>query len=274
MQDLELLDHRLGEHRATVQALVAELRADRGRLPVLFPALPRRIGKQSVRGGRVTALGATLDLDAFRLCDLAAAVLLANVPPTADAAFDLYAHGDIEERAMLLRALHVLPLAETTARLLAEVQRTNMVLHVEAACCDGDLVVRAAAAGLPGFQRADVDRLLLKLAFLDLPLHRVFGAEALAGAELSRMLQDLATEREAAGRAVWRDTDRLLGRAPVAGSVARILGGIEHGDDGRRRAAAEGLRLLHRPDLHVYARERLSREPRADVKALLQQIVG
>jgi hypothetical protein len=147
-----------------------------------------------------------------------------------------------------------------------------MVLHVEAACCDGDLLQRTA--GQPGFGTAEQNRLLLKLAFLDLPLQRVFGGEQFANPELSRMLQDLATEREAAGRAVWRDTDRLCGRAPVAGTVARILGGLEHGDDGRRLAAAEGLLALRRPDLAAYARERLPREPRAAIQKLLAEAAG
>ena len=268
MSDLATLESRLGEAAGLVRAAIAEVRADRGRLPVIFPGLPRRCGKAPVRGGRVRAGAAELDLDAWRACDLAGALLLAGVAATDAELWELYEHGDIEERAMLLRALHLLPPGPATVRLFAEVQRTNMVLHVEAACCDGDLLVRTA--GRPGFGAPEQNRLLLKLAFLDLPLQRVFLAERLANPELSRMLQDLATEREAAGRPVWRDTDRLLGRAPVPGTVARILGGLEHGDDHRRLAAAEGLQALHRPDLAAFALERLAREPREAIRRLLQ----
>ncbi len=272
MQDLASLEPRLQDKVGALRHLRDEVRADRKRLAVVFPALPRKVGKAVVGGGTVQCAGARLDLDAWRQCDLAAALLLASVAPTAAETWDLYEHGDIEERAMVLRALHVLPFAAGTARLFAEVQRTNMVLHLEAACCDGDVVARAAAATLKDFGPAEQNRLLLKVAFLDLPLRRVFGAEQLANAELSRMLQDLATEREAAGRAVWRDTDRMLGRAPVPGTVARLLGGLEHGDDGRRLAAAEGLLLLGRKDLASYAKERLPREPRAEVRAVLTRI--
>ena len=56
---------------------------------------------------------------------------------------------------------------------------------------------------------------LLKLAFLDLPLERVFEAEQKGNPTLSRMLHALATERQAAGRSVWADTDRLIARAPM-----------------------------------------------------------
>jgi hypothetical protein len=152
------------------------------------------------------------------------------------------------------------------------VQRSNIVLHLEAALCDSDLFARAV--GHAGFDRAAADRLLLKVAFLDLPLRRVFDADRHANSELSRMLIDLATEREAAGRAVWRDTWRLIGRAPCPGAAARLVGGLEHGDDGVRLAAAEGLLALARPDLRPFAAERLPREPRENVRAVLQTLLA
>ena len=172
---------------------------------------------------------------------------------------------------MLLRSLHFLPVAPVTVRLFGEVQRTNVVLHLEAAIADGDLFVRTL--GQHGFDQEAANKLLLKFAFLDLPLQRVFGAIDTANPELSRMLQDLATEREAAGRSVWRDTNRAIGRAPTAGTAARLIGGLEHGDDGVRRSAIEGLMALHRPDLRAFAAERLEREPRPEIRALLQRLV-
>ncbi|MBL9076119.1 MAG: EboA domain-containing protein [Planctomycetes bacterium] len=264
---------RLGAEAARALApLAAEVRADRSRLPVVFPSLPRTFGREAVRGGR-SALGAgRVDLDAFRRCDLAATWLLLATEATDAERFDLWAHGDIEERAMLLRTLALLPVTATTTRLFGEVQRTNVVLHLEAAVCDSDLFVRAT--GQAGFDATTANKLLLKAAFLDLPLRRLFDAERTANAELSRMLIDLATEREAAGRAVWRDTWRLIGRAPCPGAVARLIGGLEHGDDGVRLAAAEGLLALNRTDLRPFAAERLPREPRAEVRTVLQRLCG
>ena len=118
------------------------------------------------------------------------------------------------------------------------------------------------------------NRLLLKFAFVDMPLQRAFGAESHASEQLSTMLQDLATEREAAGRAVWSDTWRMLGRAPCPGALARLIGGLEHGDDGVRQAAAEGLLLLPERGAGIagFAKERLPREPRPAVRALLEQL--
>lgn len=260
------------EITATLATLRTEIAGDRNRLPVIFPGLPRRTGREPVGGG-VTALGhGTVDLGAFRRCDLAAAWLLLATDARDDELRDLMGHGDLEERAMLLRAMHVLPLGPVTVEFLGEAQRTNVVLHVEAAVCDGDLVARAI--GQPGFEIETANKLILKYGFLDLPLERALGIERHANEELSRMLQDLATEREAAGRAVWRDTWRLIGRAPTAGSAARLVGGLEHGDDGVRAAAAEGLLALGRADLRPFAAERLPREPRPEIRDLLQKLAN
>lgn len=263
----------LGEVPAALREAIARTGAGHAdALAVLLPQLPRKVGRDGLGAGRVHWGECDVNLAAWRRCDAAAALMLLEARATDAALLDLHAHGDLEERAMVLRSLALLPIGKATLHLLGEVQRTNMVLHVEAAACDSNLLVRAAHGG--GFGKDDTNRLLLKLAFLDLPLQRVFGGETLANPELSRMLQDLATEREAAGRPVWRDTDRMLGRAPVPGSVARILGGIEHGDDGRRLAAAEGLLQLKRPDLAPLAAERLAREPRSDVRAMLARVIG
>ncbi len=266
------LRNLLGDAPAWIAEALAAVATRGSELAVCLPQLPRRIGRDGLGAGRVHWGDSDVNLSAWRRCDAAAALLLLEARATDAQLLDLHAHGDLEERAMVLRSLALLPVGKATIHLLGEVQRTNMVLHVEAAVCDSNLLVRAARGG--GFATDDTNRLLLKLAFLDLPLHRVFGGETLANPELSRMLQDLATEREAAGRPVWRDTDRMLGRAPVPGSVARILGGIEHGDDGRRLAAAEGLLHLQRPELAPLAAERLAREPRTDVRAVLARIVG
>lgn len=270
---LAALAERLGpEATATVEALQVEIAADRGRLPVVFPGLPRRTGRDPQGGGR-TALGpGTVDLNAFRRCDLAAAWLLIATDAADDELRDLLAHGDLEERAMLLRAMHLLPVGPMTIEFIGEAQRTNVVLHVEAAVCDGDLVARAI--GQPGFDLGTANKLILKYGFLDLPLRRVLDIERHANADLSRMLQDLATEREAAGRSVWRDTWRMIGHAPTDGSAARLVGGLEHGDDGVRLAAAEGLLALDRDELRQFAADRLKREPRAEIQSLLQQIVS
>ena len=187
---------------------------------------------------------------------------------------DLYLHGDLEERAIVLRCMAFLPITDVTVRLFGEMQRTNTVMHYEAGALDSNLAVRALKTGGEdaGFTRQDFRRLVLKLAFLDLPLWRLFGALEEVSPTLAETLLSYATEREAANRTVWKDTYRVLGQAPVPGAAARLLGGIEHGDDETRLAAAEGLLALGRADLAPYARERLEREPRAAIREVLAKI--
>ncbi|MBL9087671.1 MAG: EboA domain-containing protein [Planctomycetia bacterium] len=243
--------------------------AARAALPVVFPALARRAGRAGL-SGRIVVGGAHVDLGAWRRCDAVGTLLLHAADPVDDATLvDLFLRGDLEERTILLRAASVRPLGAATSRFLDEVQRTNVGAHLEAACLDHDLLVRALDGGL--LSRDRFDRLVLKAAFNDLPLARMEGVRERPGAELTRMLLDLATEREAAGRPVWRDTLRLAGGAPVAGTVARVLGALEHGDATTRLAGAEALLALRRKDLAAYAAERLPREHRPDVRAALER---
>ncbi|MEM7201988.1 MAG: EboA domain-containing protein [Planctomycetota bacterium] len=257
---LTLLQPRLGPDASTWLEQARARRSAQGETAVkdLFPQLPRRVGREPLGGGHQSFGEAEVDLNAWRLCDAAAFCLLQRDTAPDALELDLFAHGDLEERAMVGRSLGLLPLRPATLDLLGEAQRTNTVAHFEAAACDSNLAVRALA--LPNFGVEGFNRLLLKLAFLDLPLPRVFGWAAGANPELSRMLQGLATEREAAGREVWRDTNRAIARAPTEGTVARLVGSLEHGDDGHRLAAAEGLGVLQRAELAPFLAERLPRE--------------
>lgn len=280
MHDLQpLLDSVLdADAKAFLAQAKAKLQADGANaLPVLWAQLARRIGREPLSGARTDLEGGIVaDLAAWRACDAAGLVLLQVTEVDDDLLVDLYLHGDLEEKTIVLRCLNLLPITAATLRLFGEVQRTNAAVHFEAGALDSNLVVRALREGGDdaGFTRDDFHRMVLKGAFLDLPSWRMFGALDEADPVLSEMLRDYATERESAGRSTWIDTDRFLGRAPVAGTVARLLGGLEHGDDSTRLAAAEGLLALGRADLAPYAKERLDREPREQVRTLLERIIA
>ncbi len=247
-------------------------------LPELFPALARKLGRALIGGGRVrepavaaNGRAAVVDLDAWRVCDAGGYVLLAHSAGlTAHHVVDLFLHGDFEERVIVMRAQALRPIDAATTALYGEAQRTNTATHFEAFCCESNLAARAC--GGDGLDLSDLNRVVLKAAFLDLPLARLFEAEDHANEELSRMLQGLATEREAAGRTVWADTDRLLGLAPTRGTLLRLVGGLEHGSDARRRRAAEALARMDRPDVASLVRDRIEREPAADVRELLRRL--
>ena len=199
--------------RAWLERARARLGEEPGALLELFPQLPRKVGRGLPGGGRTRLGRAVVDLDAWRLCDRAALELLRGPGGGEEVLAELFLHGDLEERTMVLRCLTALPVTDATVRLLEEVQRTNTVSHFEAAICESNLAARALEHD--GFDERDFNRLILKLAFLDLRFDRVFEAEQHANEELSRMLHALATERRAAGRPVWADTDRLIARAPI-----------------------------------------------------------
>lgn len=250
--------------------------ADPGRIPVLFPQLPRRTGRDYLAGGLREDGTVRVETGAWRTCDAAGlAILTAAGTPSEELLVDLHDRGDLEERTMVLRALAALPVRPVTGRLLGEVQRTNQVVHVAAGALDSNLMARALDEGgaAIGFGQDEFNRLMLKLAFVDLPLARAIDATRHANPELSRMLQGLATEREAAGRKVWHDTNLAIAHAPTEGTIARLLGGLEHGDDHHRLAAAEGLAHLDREDLRPYLLERLGRENLPRIRAVLERAV-
>jgi len=257
------------------QALAALVAKGEAQLPFLWPQLARRVGRVPLKASRVEHDDDIIvDLSAWRACDAAGLALLQRTSRKDEMLLDLYLRGDKEEKTIVLRCMAFLPVTPATVRLFGEVQRTNTAQHFEALALDSNLAVRAlhVRGDESGFTRDDFHRLVLKMAFLDLPAWRMFRAVLETDETLAGMLQAYATEREAAGRSVWVDTNRFLGRAPVPGSVARILGGLEHGDDATRLAAAEGLFALKRPDLAPYAKERLEREPREVIRRLLRRI--
>ena len=202
--------------RCWLDEALARLDAEPGALAEVFPQLPRRIGREPLARGRVSAAGAIVEQGAWRMCDAAALAMVQAADARDDALVDLFLHGDLEERAMVLRCLTLLPITQGTLRLLGEVQRTNTVSHFEAAVCESNLAVRALEHA--DFGEQDFNRLILKLAFLDLSLDRALGVAERANRSLSGMLHGLATERRAAGRSVWGDTDRMIALAPLQDS--------------------------------------------------------
>lgn len=281
------LEHALGASARTWLTAAEAALDEKGaaHLTILFPQIARTVGRHALQGTRLqtTHAGEALDVDlsAWRVCDAVGTLLIHRVAPDDALLMDLYLHGDIEERAIVLRGVALRPISPATIDLLGEIQRTNTTAHFEAGGLDSNVIVRAVQAGGAdaGFTLDDYYRFILKMAFSDMPVARAFDAMSYASTELSRMLQDFATEREAAGRGVWTDTNRFIARDPTSGSIARLIGGLEHGDDPTRQAAAEGVLALARqgeagPGLAGFAAARLGREPVVTIRAVLEEIGG
>jgi hypothetical protein len=128
-----------------------------------------------------------------------------------------------------------------------------------------DELVEAALADNPysGKQLPEHEfrRAVLKCAFVGISVERIAGIETRADAELTRMLLGLASEREAAGRAVPPDLWPVAALAPVPGLLARLLGLLENGNVAHRTAAARALgRLVDREQARPFLLDRYSRE--------------
>jgi len=275
---LALAPHLDAEGTAWLAKAEAAL-ADKGtkHLLILLPQLARTLGREHLTGApRHEDADGIVDVAAYRRCDIAGALLMQLADLDDDLVRDAYWHGDMEEKTIVLRSLALRPITQATVDLLGEIQRTNTGVHFEAGGLDHDLIVRATLAGgtASGFTQDDFHRFVLKMAFMDMPLERLLRGLECATPELSRMLQDFATEREAAGRAVWVDTWRFIGGAPGEGTLARVIGGLEHGSDPVRFAAAQAALTMRDANLAPFARERLAREPVAEIRDLLEKVAA
>lgn len=213
-------------------------------LPVLFPALARKTGRQPLPAARITTGEFEIECAAWRACDVAGHHLCAAASPSDEMLVDLFRHGDFEERSIVMRLHALQPIRPSTIELLGEAQRTNTQTHFESLVCDSNLLARAMRDS-----RFDVDsgyKIVLKAAFVDLPLSRFFGVLEHASEELSRYVTGLATEREAAGREAWIDTNRVIAHAPIDGSAERIRRGLTHADPLYRQASTEAMLVLER----------------------------
>jgi hypothetical protein len=177
---------------AWLRAAEAELGLDPDLLPRLFAVAPRRLGR--ARAGDWTA-------DTAGRAVLLAAVLEAPGGPARIT--ELYRYGDSGEKLAILRALPLLPAA---VPLLRDALRTN----------DKRLVAAALGPYAGHLDQAAWRQGVLKCVFMGIPLSAVDLLEARADLELAVMLDGLAAERAAAGRALAADAVALLRRLTAA----------------------------------------------------------
>lgn len=265
-----LLERLTPEAAAALAAIEGELsKKGPSHLDVVFPALPRKIGRAALGGGK-TAIGAdVVDLDAVRLCDAAAAILIARLPfdRRAAAAERLFAQGDFEEKRMVQKALAYVDIGTAAARLLEQAHRSNDQIIFESAFVDATF----AASVL---DRDQLRRVVLKAAFMDLDAARFIDLSRFADPELSRMLLEFMSEREAAGRLVWFGSLEVAAHAPSPGVEARILGDLWHGDDRRRAAAVKAAAVLGGARILDEVRLRAQREMHPKIRASLEAVLA
>lgn len=260
---VDTLDEAVAE-RLAQQRGKREAEGD-GWFDVWFASLPRKIGREGLPARRVTIGEGTVDLGSYRVCDLAAAILIRDSSLDDDAVATLYYQGDAEERRMVLKALALLETSSASAPLLVEAHRTNDQVIFEAAIADSDLPARVLSDD-------DYANAVLKAAFVDIETARMIGIGRRATTDLSRMLLEFMTEREAAGRPVWPGSLEVAAHAPCPGVADRVLGDLWHGMDRRRLAAARAASTLATDAVRETVKQRLDVEPVEAIREELRRV--
>jgi hypothetical protein len=152
--------------------------------------------------------------EAFRLSDLARSLLLLRICELLPAdehvglVTELFNKGDNKEREALLKTLAILPEPERFQGIAADACRSHVQSVFEAIACEN---------AYPAGYLSDLafNQLVLKAFFTGVEVRRIVNLERRVTPELSRMANDYASERRAAGRPVPPDIGLVIkGDAP------------------------------------------------------------
>ena len=213
-----------------------------------FSACIRHAGKAplSLSADELRAAGeAVPDWDPSEwTCDEAARVfLLLALPPgpaSAKLMDQIWQTADVGEALALQRALAVLPYPEGHMARAREAIRSNIKAVFEA------IALRNPYPSLH-FDTVGWNQMVVKTFFVDVPLARVAGLDRRANPPLSRMLDDLAHERWAAGRPFPPDLWRCVGPCADAKALADLKKVLATGTPAEKRAAALALKSCPDP---------------------------
>jgi hypothetical protein len=245
--------------------LAAARAGDRAAVRKAFPGMGRRLGRGElgVEGALARADGAEVPLRAWRVDDVGRAALIAAFADGRDElARELYFSGDLRERTGVLRGLALAGEGDAAMDAVRDACRANARELFEAAVADNPY----ASAGL---NENEFRQAVLKSVFLGVPLESIARIDERADAELTRMLLSYVTEREMAVRSVPPDIWPVAGRAPIPGTVARLVGYLEHPLAAHRAGAARGLGISGDPRGRAFLEERLPRETDESVRAAI-----
>jgi len=111
---------------------------------------------------------------------------------------DLFVRGDLAERQALLRTFSFLPRPDRFLSIAVEACRSNVQTVFEAIACENSYPLRH-------FPELNFNQMVMKAVCIEVPLRRIIGLSTRITPVLSKMAQDYAQERTAAGRPVPED---------------------------------------------------------------------
>lgn len=185
-----------------------------------FAAAARRLGKATLtttadEDAALARLGITWPLGGWGLDELGRVALLLSAAARLDDARlerlveDCYSHGDVRERQATLRALPLLPAAERFLPIAVDACRSHMQPVFEAIAGENPYPATC-------FPDLNFNQMVLKALFTGVALARIVGLSDRVTPELTRMADDYASERRAAGRTVPADIGLVARKRSVS----------------------------------------------------------
>ena len=217
---------------------------DLNRLLGNYAGASLRLGKKALNlepeeTRRWNSVPPDLPIDHWGLDELGRAVLLlkiAHLPPDeyAETVLECYRQGDSREQQSWLRGLNLLPGCGRFLDAAVDACRTNIVPLLEAIACENPY----PAAHFP---ELNFNQMVLKSLFNSISMERILGLESRFNPELSRMADDYASEREAAGRDVPPDLWWVVAPGITPDRIGRIYPYLQQGNSRHRYWAARSL---------------------------------
>jgi len=178
------------------------LLSSRLRLRTAFTQLPRKLGS----AGETRVPGAPMACSIVDLARLALVLAALEREPSSEhvaVVEELYRTGEQREQESVLRTLALLPEPARFTTLAVNACRTNSVAVFSAIATDNPFPAQH-------FPELSFNQLVLKAIFMGVPVAHITDLANRANGELRRMLEEYASERRAAARAVPDDVSVVL----------------------------------------------------------------
>ena len=178
----------------------------------------------------------------------------------------LYRHGDEVERAAVVRGLCLLPAPRSLIHIAKEAGRCNSLFIYAVLALNNPYVQHY-------YDEHDYNQVVLKSLFTGLDIEHICGLQQRANSELSRMCEEYADERLAAGRSVPADIWLAVGPYARPRGEELMLTFLADQDAKHRyyAATAIGRRLDKNPQLTNALAQQLEKEANTVVREVLEK---
>ena len=240
-----------------------------------FTAAARRLGRDvlpaepdaSLPGPDDPVPVSVLTCDAAGRVALLLAVAEGSAPAVESIVWKAYREGDTREKIAVVRALPLLPGGARFVPVALDAGRINETALFQALASDNPFPARH-------YPELELNKLVLKAAFVGAPIDRITGLLRRANPELARAAMEYIDQQESAGRAFPPDLWLAIAPHPPPGAVGRMLGYLSHAVAAQRGGAAHGLRIVAQLRTASFLEERLGAERDPAVKTAIERALA